>query len=106
MISLVRTRTGRYARRLVRSAAPRPASAEGRVAVLHHVALVPGVRRCGAGGELVARFVDEATEAGVTRVATLTRRGAEGSGDFYRHLGWCPIPSAEQGEWERYELAL
>ena len=56
--------------------------------------------------ELVARFVDAATEAGVSRVATLTRHGAEGSGDFYHRLGWSPVPSAEQGEWDRYELTL
>jgi len=106
MVSLVRTRAGRYARRLIRSAAPGPAPTEGRIAVLHHVALVPGVRRCGAGRELVSRFVDAATEAGVSRVATLTRHGAEGSGDFYHRLGWSPVPSAEQGEWDRYELTL
>lgn len=104
--SLIRTRMGRYARRLVRSAAPRPASPVGGVAVLHHVALVPGVRRCGAGRELVARFVETAREAGVGRVATLTRHGPEGAGDFYVRLGWSRVPSAEQGEWDRYELSL
>jgi GNAT superfamily N-acetyltransferase len=103
--TLVRDRTRRYARRAVQVARPAPPAA-GPAAVLHHVAMVPGVRRCGAGADLVEAFLQQATAEGAPRAVTLTRAGHDGAGAFYRRLGWQQVTTEGESDWERYEIDL
>ncbi len=105
-----RTRFARYRKALGRGAdAEVPASdvQAGDVAVLSHVAVLPGARHTGAGTTLVTSFERAARDAG-TRIAYLTTiEGRDGAGPFYERLGWScgPIHPTPEGrrmqEWTR-----
>jgi GNAT superfamily N-acetyltransferase len=97
----LRTRTGLYARKLLRRRGPRAnrsgaASAalsgqqprSGPTAVLTHVAVVPGVQSCGIGSELIRRFDEEVAAAGCERLSLVTASGEQGAGPYYRRNGW------------------
>ncbi len=95
-VEFARTRTGRYARAVLRQLRSRDTSAAtdeapvrggGPVAVLTHVAVTEAARGSGAGRELVERFVDELGGAGAAEVRLVTAAGGGGPG-FYRSLGW------------------
>lgn len=93
---LVRSRLRRYLRVVVRYARgggpPRTRTRHrpdgGPVAVLTHVAVLPGARGHGLGAELVGRFVDEVRAADVGEIRLVTLVGEEGAAEFYERLGW------------------
>lgn len=87
----LRTRLRRYAgtwRRHRGVEAPSHAHAGGNVAVLSHVAVLPGARGLGAGALLVRTFQAEARRRGAERAFLTTLEGADGAGRFYARLGW------------------
>ncbi|NYG53896.1 GNAT family N-acetyltransferase [Nocardioides perillae] len=112
LAEFLRTRAGRYARRLLRRA-PRgtaaPATAgqavdgpggdrgagrgDGPVAVLEAVVVVPGARTRGIGTRLTAVVVDAAREAGADRVELVTKAGQGGAAGFYERGGWQRVGS-------------
>lgn len=89
-----RTRTGLYARKLLRyrraaDGAPTPASGGcGSTAVLTHVAVTPSVQCCGIGARLIEGFEAAMAEAGCTRLSLVTASGEDGAGPYYRRRGW------------------
>lgn len=91
-LQFVRTRISRYARSWWRhrAGAPAASAAEGGelVAVLSHIAVLPGARKTGAGSRLTEAFVDAARRSGAERVALVTMEGEDGAGPFYAKLGW------------------
>lgn len=88
----MRTRIVRYVRSWwrYRGGAPATSCAEGEeaVAVLSHLAVLPGARGAGAGSRLTHAFIDAARWSGAERVALVTLEGEEGAGPFYAKLGW------------------
>jgi len=68
--------------------------------------MVPGVRRCGAGADLVDAFLQQACDGGALRAVTLTRAGDDGAGAFYQRLGWEQVATGGESDWERYEIDL
>lgn len=92
----LRTRVGRYARRLARAAWPTAAggsagdetpSSRGPLAVLMHVAVDPSARGTGFGRQLTHAFAHHAHAAGCRDIRLVTRAG-DGAGTFYETLGW------------------
>lgn len=93
---LVRYRLRRYARAVARYArgtdgepdrdGPRPRPRG--VAVLTHVAVLPGASGHGLGAELVEHFVQAVREAGVAEIRLVTLTGADGAAGFYDRLGF------------------
>ncbi|MBW3621135.1 MAG: GNAT family N-acetyltransferase [Actinobacteria bacterium] len=95
LLHLVRHRLRRYARSLLRYAAPSGVSARsdggdvrGPVAVLTHVAVLPGADGHGLGADLVAHFVAAVRDAGVREVRLVTLAGGDGAAGFYERLGF------------------
>lgn len=91
-VRFMRTRIARYGRSWLRdrrggAAAPVEGAAE-RVAVLSHVAVLPGARGTGTGGRLVGAFVEAARQSEADRVTLVTLEGDQGAGEFYAGLGW------------------
>lgn len=84
----VRTRLLPYGRALRRMRQPANPGGEGRVAVLTHLAVVPGAQGFGIGGRLVAAYLEAARAAGRQRVVLNTLTGPSGAGGFYRRHGW------------------
>lgn len=107
--TFLRTRAGRYARRLLGRPAPvAPASAaptttpgappaltqpSGPVAVLEAVVVVPDHRVQGVGSELVAAFLADARATGAAVVELVTKDGDEGAAGFYERGGWTQVGS-------------
>ncbi|MEU9339103.1 GNAT family N-acetyltransferase [Streptomyces sp. NPDC048290] len=97
-LHFVRTRLGRYARKLLpgpreesRLKAMRPITLPeggGPTAVLSHVAVVDQFRSFGLGTALVSRFLYDARTAGCVRASLVTAAGPEGAGRYYERLGW------------------
>jgi ribosomal protein S18 acetylase RimI-like enzyme len=85
----VRTRAGRYARKLGRRAKPdpMPTSPSVAVAVVHAVITFPGCRRQGVGRVLLSTFEQAVANTG-THVIHLVTRSQGGALEFYRALGW------------------
>jgi GNAT superfamily N-acetyltransferase len=102
----LRTRTGLYARKLLRRHPPSARAAStaggaadttagpeprgGATAVLTHVAVVPGAQSCGIGSELIRRFDEEVATAGCEWLTLVTASGEDGAGPYYRRHGWQP----------------
>lgn len=113
----VRTRGRRYARGFTRLVSqrrhPRTASTEGvalppRQGVLSHVVVEEDARGGGAGGELVAAFVEWAERRGTTHLRLVTH-ATDGAAEFYRRLGWsCAGPRAglDSAAWTEFRLEL
>ncbi|EGX55177.1 acetyltransferase, GNAT family protein [Streptomyces zinciresistens K42] len=93
-LHFLRTRLGRYARKLLpaRRSAPPPtgeaAIRTGATAVLAHVVVASRVRSYGLGSALVRRFTEDAAAAGCARMSLVTAAGADGAGPYYERLGW------------------
>ena len=89
-LRFARTRLSRYlgAWRRHRSPGPPVRSAAVDLAVLSHVAVLPGARGCGAGRRLVEAFVAAAAAKGAAQLRLETRRDEQGAGRFYARLGW------------------
>lgn len=90
-LHFLRTRLGRYCRKLIpnRAAAPHVSSAgpPGLTAVLAHVVVAEHARGHGIGAALVACFVAEAADAACARV-TLVTAAEGGAGPYYERQGW------------------
>lgn len=92
-LRFVRTRAGRYVRSWLRhrhgdgDAEPDRGDDRG-VAVVSHVAVLPGARGSGSGGGLVREFVKAAGRSGASRVTLVTLEGEGGASGFYAKLGW------------------
>lgn len=92
-VRFLRTRIARYGRswwhhrRRGGRTAPAERMAE-RIAVLSHVAVLPGARGTGTGGRLVGAFVAAARRSEADRLTLVTLEGDEGAGEFYAGLGW------------------
>ena len=91
-LRFLRTRVARYGgawwRHRRGAGAATSEGAAGRLAVLSHVAVLPGARGTGTGRRLVDAFVAAARGSGVDRVTLVTLEGDEGAGEFYARLGW------------------
>ena len=87
--SFLRTRAGKYVRRIAR---PTPAVAAGDgtldLAVITALVVDPALRGCGQGAALVERFAELAGAAGAERAELVTLEGPEGATQFYASLGW------------------
>ncbi len=85
----VRTRAGRYARKLGRRTKPVPSqtSPSAPVAVVHAVITFPDCRRQGVGRVLLATFEQTVADSGI-HVIQLVTRSQGGALEFYRALGW------------------
>lgn len=112
----LRTRGRRYARgftRLVSRRRPESVPAEGagparRRGVLSHVVVDEDSRGAGAGGELVAAFVEWAERRGTTDLRLVTHP-TDGAAEFYRRLGWTysgPRAGLDGAEWAEFRLEL
>ncbi|WP_106432594.1 GNAT family N-acetyltransferase [Streptomyces zinciresistens] len=93
-LHFLRTRLVRYCRKLIPNRAARRAPAAGPAAappgvtaVLAHVVVAEHARSRGIGAALIARFVEDAAEAGCARV-TLVTAAEGGAGAYYEWLGW------------------
>lgn len=91
--TFLRTRAGRYARRLLGRPSPvvpptAPDQPAGPVAVLEAVVVLPDHRVQGLGSALVATFLAEAAAAGAACVELVTKDGGEGAAGFYERGGW------------------
>jgi len=93
----LRTRLGRYGRRVLRvvlertGRGGRPGSvdaAAGDTAVLTHVMVDGQARGQGAGAALVDRFTTAVKATGARRAMLVTLAGEDGAGSFYKRLGW------------------
>lgn len=90
-----RTRFARYLKALGRrtdAEVPACDAPDGDVAVLSHVAVLPGARHTGSGSALVTSFERAAREAGAPVAHLATLEGRDGAGAFYERLGWSPGP--------------
>jgi len=101
----LRTRTGLYARKLLRRGM-KPVEATdsaGQVptAVLTHVAITPSAQSNGIGSELIRRFDEEVADSGCERLTLVTASGPEGAGPYYEHRGWtrCGERPTPDGLW-------
>lgn len=95
LLHLVRHRLRRYLRTLVRYGGPSGTAAGGDggdggrpVAVLTHVAVLPGASGHGLGAELVEHFVGAVRDAGVREIRLVTLAGGDGAAEFYERLGF------------------
>lgn len=89
-LSFLRTRTRRYARRILASSQPAPVTAPAAhepVAVVHAIVTAPAARGSGLGRRLMACFEADVAAAGVNRMELLTE-DAGPAVEFYRRLGW------------------
>ncbi len=90
----LRTRTGLYARKLLRRGMkPVEAADPARhvpTAVLTHVAITPDEQSNGIGSELIRRFDDEVADEGCEQLTLVTASGADGAGPYYEARGWTP----------------
>ncbi|MFJ6659879.1 GNAT family N-acetyltransferase [Streptomyces sp. NPDC091377] len=103
----VRTRLGRYIRKLLPGPGVVPDQAPGgdagpdtglgsalvrtrpvRGAVLSYVAVAEQARSLGIGGVLIERFTHFAVLAGCDRISLVTAAGAAGAGPYYEQRGW------------------
>lgn len=93
-IRFARTRISQYRRRLLARGgdAGGGAGPVRDVAVLNHVAVLPGTRGVGAGRALVAAFESEARAGGAQTAYLTTLASEEGAGAFYEVLSWEPGP--------------
>ena len=96
-LRFARTRFARYAgawrRHRAGSGGTDEADSPGqprRTAILSHIAVLPGARRAGVGGQLVDGFVEASRERGAERVVLLTLAEENGAGTFYAARGWTP----------------
>ncbi|MEU0042768.1 GNAT family N-acetyltransferase [Streptomyces werraensis] len=92
-LHFLRTRLGRYGRKLLprrRTAAPQAPGPSGVTAVLAHVAVIERARSRGIGGALINRFVEDAAASGCARVSLVTVAGPGGAGPYYEARGWVP----------------
>jgi len=91
-VRFLRTRVARYGgawwRHRRDAGAATSEGAAGRLAVLSHVAVLPGARGTGTGRRLVDAFVAAARGSEVDRVTLVTLEGDQGAGEFYARLGW------------------
>jgi ribosomal protein S18 acetylase RimI-like enzyme len=95
-LHFLRTRSGRYARRLLRTGAARHRHGDdgrhggthARVAVVTAVAVTDAARGTGVGARLVADFLTAARAAGAPAAELVTKAGDEGASAFYARLGW------------------
>jgi len=109
-----RTRAFRYVVGIGRLARGRSARSDRSTtdppaAVLSHVAVLPDLRGAGVGCDLVEAFSAAARAASITTIRLTTRAGAEGAGDFYRHLGWRRTDTfmdADGLAWDRFRFDL
>ena len=97
-LRFLRTRLSRYRAAWRRHrCGERDGRAEGvqasTTAILSHVAVVPGGRGIGVGGQLVDAFAGAARAAGATRAVLLTLEGDRGAGAFYAARGWVAGPA-------------
>lgn len=110
--TFLRTRAGRYARRLLgrpasTSATSAPATggaavpAEGPVAVLEAVVVLPDHRTRGVGSVLVAAFLRDAAAAGAPFVELVTKDGGAGAAGFYERGGWTLVGSHTDRDGDR-----
>lgn len=95
LLHLVRHRLRRYVRALRRYLGRGNPDRDGgrrvrprTVAVLTHVAVLPGARGHGLGVELVEGFEAHVRAAGVREIRLVTRTGGDGASAFYERLGW------------------
>jgi len=89
--NFLRTRAGRYARRLVGrhpGTTARTEEPDEPVAVLEAVVINPSARGLGAGSLLVECFLDLMEARGATQVELVTKVGPEGAAEFYEQRGW------------------
>ncbi len=101
LFHFLRTRAGRYARRLLRPAGRRPLggpAASGsrmpssiRVAVLAAVIVSPGARGKGVGAALLSVFEESGLMSDACRAELVTLTGPGGAGRFYEKAGWVEI---------------
>ena len=89
-LRFARTRVRRYATTWRRHRGSRLTQRSDRttVAVLSHVTVTPGARKCGAGTGLVRAFEAHARRAGRDQAILTTLAGRRGAGPFYARLGW------------------
>lgn len=96
-LHFLRTRAGRYLRRLIglrpaapaatASAAATTTASTSTVGVVHAIACVPACRGQGVGAALLAEYDRRAADAGTPLVQLITR-DADGAADFYLRQGW------------------
>lgn len=95
-LRFARTRLARYAGAWRRHRAvaieAEPAAPPRSAAILSHVAVTPGARRVGVGGDLVDAFVEASRRRGADRVVLLTLADEGGAGAFYAARGWLSGP--------------
>ncbi|MGI8806613.1 MAG: GNAT family N-acetyltransferase [Acidimicrobiales bacterium] len=111
----LRTRGRRYARGLVRLAGLTDGNVGGgapaavaQVGVLAHLAVVESARGKGAGGELVATFVEQARRRGGSHLRLVTHSSA-GAAQFYERLGWALVGERDGLDgtaWTEFRLDL
>ncbi|MEU0171356.1 GNAT family N-acetyltransferase [Streptomyces iakyrus] len=95
-LRFLRTRLGRYARKLLPGRRPAaqpsgPPGPSGVTAVLAHVAVLERARSRGIGDALIQRFVGDAAAHGCVRVSLVTVAGPGGAGPYYESRGWIPV---------------
>jgi ribosomal protein S18 acetylase RimI-like enzyme len=66
---------------------------------LYYVAVAPGRRRQGLGRALVAAAEAWLKERGVPKVHLMVRETNHVVADFYRHLGYDPMPRINMQKW-------
>ena len=98
-LRFARTRFARYAgawrRHRARPSDPEtvdPPAAARRTAILSHLAVTPGARHAGVGGQLVDAFVAASRAAGADQVVLVTLADEHGAGAFYAARGWVSGP--------------
>ena len=84
----IRTRVAHYLGAWRRHRKAEPSQAGGNVAVLSHIAVLPGARGLGLGSILVSGFVDAARDAEIGRAVVTTLDGSAGAAEFYERCGW------------------
>ena len=107
---VLRTRAGRYARGVARSAfAGKRGAKPGRddaerVGVVSYVMVAGGRRGCGIGASLVAAYEERARRAGLDRLELVTHPEGRGAGSFYRRIGWSYAGERVSASGERFAM--
>lgn len=84
----LRTRSGIYARKIMRQEQPpTPTRSADRPVILAHIVVSPSRQRQGIGRQLLLALTAAAREAGCTQIVLVTEQGAA-SEKYYRHLQW------------------